>query len=87
MTNTTDTEFQKKVEAIRRGIDRRIDQLKRQLSCWIGQNDSPDDEVPLTNALLEIALDRHVAVHHADGFDLIEAAYRRAVDKWRGSSQ
>jgi hypothetical protein len=54
---------------------------------WLEPRDNVADNVCVTTALLEIALERHVAVHHADGFDLIEAAYRRTVEKWRNTLQ
>jgi hypothetical protein len=39
------------------------------------------DSVCSTNALFEPALDRLIALQEADGFDLIESAYRRALEK------
>ena len=42
--------------------------------------DNPAYSVCITRALHELALDRHVGVHDANGFYLIQAAYRRALE-------
>jgi hypothetical protein len=35
----------------------------------------------VTRAVLEASLYRYVAVHHGNGFDLLESAYGRALEK------
>jgi hypothetical protein len=62
-------------------------EIKSAILTWLGTRDNPGDYVSVTRALLEIALDRHVATHEANGFDLIEAAYRRALVRQRGPLQ
>jgi hypothetical protein len=75
------------LEKFRERMAAKIAEIKGAFMRWLEPRDSEANGVCITKALLEIALDRHVAVHHADGFDLIEAAYRRAVQSWRGRLQ
>jgi hypothetical protein len=82
-----DPAFAVKLEEYRQRAAKRVAEIKRAILAWLKPRDSEADSVSITRALLEIALDRHVAVHHADGFDLIEATYGRAVEKWRGTLQ
>jgi hypothetical protein len=75
------------VEKFRQRMAARVAEIKRAIMAWLKSRDNEADNVCITRALLEIALDRHIAVHRADGFDLIEAAYCRALTKWRGTLQ
>jgi hypothetical protein len=68
-----------KVEKYREQSAVRVPEIKSALTNWLEPSDTIADSVCVTNALLELALDRHVEVHDANGFDLIEAAYRRAL--------
>lgn len=86
-TKDDDPAFAAKLQQYRQRAAGRVAEIKGAILAWLKPHDSEADNVSITRALLEIALDRHVAVHHADGFDLIEAAYRRAVEKWRGTLQ
>ena len=76
-----------KVEKFRERSAARVAEIKGALMKWLEPRDSAADSVSITRALLEIALDRHVAVHDANGFDLIEAAYRHALKRSRGPLQ
>ena len=76
-----------KVEKYRERSAAREAEIKAALMNWLEPRDSVADSVCITNALLELALDRHIAVHDANGFDLIEFAYRRALKRWRGPLQ
>ena len=75
------------LEKFRERSAARVAEIKGAIMKWLGPRDSVADSVCITNALLEIALDRHIAVHEADGFDLIESAYRRALKRSRGPLQ
>jgi hypothetical protein len=44
-------------DAINRAARARIDQIKKQLLRWMRQNLSPADAMPVTVALLEIAIE------------------------------
>ena len=50
----------------------RVVEIKSALMNWLAPSDTIADSVCITNALLELALDRHVEVHEANGFDLID---------------
>jgi hypothetical protein len=76
-----------KVEKFRERSAARVAEIKGALMKWLEPSDSEADSVCITRALLELALDRHIEVHEANGFDLIEAAYRRALKRSRGPLQ
>jgi hypothetical protein len=76
-----------KVKDYRERTKARVTAIKRALIAWLEPHDDVADGVCITRALLELALDRHVAVHDADGFDLVESAYQRALERWRGPLQ
>ena len=76
-----------KVEKYRQRSAVRVAEIKSALINWLEPSDTIADSVCTTNALLDLALDRHVEVHDANGFDLIEAAYQRALKRWRGPLQ
>jgi hypothetical protein len=76
-----------KVEKFRARSAVRVAEIKSALMNWLEPSDTIADSVCITNALLDLALDRHVEVHDANGFDLIEAAYRRALKRSRGPLQ
>jgi hypothetical protein len=65
----------------------KVREIKGDLFRWLESRDSDAGNVCITIALLEIALDRHMAVHDGEAFDLIEAAYRRALKRHRGLLQ
>ena len=73
-----------KIERFRQRCAAREAEIKNEILLWLEPRDHPGDYVSVTRALFDIALDRHVKVHEADGFDLIEAAYRRALKRSRG---
>jgi hypothetical protein len=75
------------VEKLRQRMRAKVAEIKDALLKWLEPRDNAADDVCITNALFEIALDRHIALHEADGFDLIESAYRRALKRWRGTLQ
>ena len=76
-----------KVEKYRERMAAKVAEIKGALMNWLEPRDSVADSVCITNALLELALDRHVESHQGDGFDLIESAYRRALKRSRGPLQ
>jgi hypothetical protein len=76
-----------KLKAYRQRAAARVTEIRKDLAQWIEPRENEADDVSITRALLDTALDRHVGVHHADGFDLIESAYRRALERWRGKLQ
>ena len=76
-----------KVEKYRERAAAKVAEIKGALMTWLEPSDTIADSVCITNALLELALDRHVQVHEANGFDLIELAYRRALKRSRGPLQ
>jgi hypothetical protein len=84
-----DPEFEKNLETIRRGINLRIAQLKQQLFRWIDQNASADDDVPLTNALLEIAIERHLDLlgSESETMDFVTKTLQHVVHKPTGRLQ
>jgi hypothetical protein len=82
-----DTVLDAKVEKYRERMAAKVAEIKDAILAWLNPRDSEVDSVCLTKALLDIALDRHVEVHEANGFDLIESAYRRALERRRGPLQ
>ena len=62
-------------------------EIKDAIMAWLKPRDSVADSVCITRALFEIAFDRHVEIHEANGFDLIEHYYRRALERHRGPLQ
>jgi hypothetical protein len=76
-----------KVKDYRVRMKAQVAAIKSALASWLEPSDNVADSVCITRALLELALDRHVAVHEADGFELIESAYQRALERWRGPLQ
>jgi hypothetical protein len=73
-----------KVEKYRERSAARVAEIKGALINWLEPSDTIADSVYATNALLDVALDRHIEVHDANGFDLIEAAYQRALKRRQG---
>lgn len=65
----------------------KVAEIKHDLAQRLDETLSPSD--PAEIALLELALDRYLAIHDdlADAFDLIQAAFRRVVRKHRGPLQ
>ena len=76
-----------KLKQYRQRSAARVAEIKGALMKWLEPRETEADAVCMTRALLDLALDRHVAVHDANGFDLIEAAYRRALKRSRGPLQ
>ena len=75
------------VEKLRQRAVAKEAEIKDALLKWLEPRDNVPDSVCVTSTLLDLALDRHVAVHDANGFDLIEAAYHRALKRSRGPLQ
>jgi hypothetical protein len=76
-------------EAIKRAARARIDQIKKQLFRWIGQNTTPADAMPMTVALLEIAIEGHLVIteNEDDTLDLITKIFQRQAHKPVGRVQ
>jgi hypothetical protein len=79
--------FAASADKLRQRMTAKVAEIKGAIVTWLQPRDNEADGVCITTALLEVALDRHVAVHDSDGFDLIEAAYRRALERRRGPLQ
>jgi hypothetical protein len=79
MTTPTDASVAK----LRRKIIARVDEIKADLAAYIeSDTDVPNDDAVVSIALLEVALDRYIDLHGApDARDLVESAFRRAVEK------
>jgi hypothetical protein len=76
-----------KVEKFRQRSAAREAEIKAALMNWLEPRDNVADSVCITRMPLDVVLDRHVEIHEANGFDLIEAAYQRALKRWRGPLQ
>ncbi len=91
MTDANDKDdqaaFDAKLDKYRERSAARVAEIKSALMKWLEPRETEADAVCITRALLDLALDRHVAVHEANGFDLIESAYRRALERHRGPLQ
>jgi hypothetical protein len=76
-------------EAIKRAARARIDQIKKQLFHWMRQNLSPADAMPVTVALLEIAIEGHLVIteNENDTLDLITKIFQRLAHKPVGRVQ
>jgi hypothetical protein len=79
MTTPTDASVAK----LRRKIIARVDEIKADLAAYIElDTDVLNDNVEVSIALLDMALDRYIDLHGAqDARDLVESAFRRAVEK------
>jgi hypothetical protein len=86
-TKDDEAELAAKVEKYRERMAAEVAEIKDTLKRWIKPHDNPGTSVRITTALLDLALDRHVETHEANGFDLIEAAYQRALKRSRGPLQ
>jgi hypothetical protein len=87
MSNGDDADLAANVDKLRRRMATKVTEIKGAVTACVEPLDNQADSVCITNALLELALDRHVALHEADGFDLIESAYRGALKRQRGPLQ
>jgi hypothetical protein len=76
-------------EAIKRAARARINQIKKQLFNWMSQNLAPGDEMPVTVALLEIAIEGHLVIteNENDTLDLITKIFQRMAHKPVGTVQ
>jgi hypothetical protein len=76
-------------DAIRQGVRVRADQIKQKLFRWISQKGGPDDAVPMTIALLEIAIEGHLVMteNENDTLDFITKTFHRIVHKPSGRLQ
>jgi hypothetical protein len=76
-------------DAIRQGVRKRADAVKQQLFRWIGQNSGPADAVPMTIALLEIAIEGHMIItdSEADTLEFVTEIFQRIVHKPTGRLQ
>lgn len=81
-----DAELAKTMAIIKRGLEARVGELRRDLAHWIGDTTTSADHTPVSIALLETAIDRYLDTHdEADARDLIERIFRRAVQRHRGT--
>ena len=70
-------------EAINRAARARINQIKKPILHWIRDNVTPADVMPLTVALLEIAIEGHLVFKEDenDTLDLITKILQRVAHK------
>jgi hypothetical protein len=85
----TDPEMAKNVATIRRGVEARVADIKRDLAQWIDETTSSAEHTPVSIALLETAIDRYLAIYEnaANVSGSIQAVLRRVVRKRAGSLQ
>jgi hypothetical protein len=68
---------------VRRQTEARVDEIKAAIAAYIEvDTDLLNDGVPVSIALLDIALDRFIDLHgEQDAHHLIQSAFRRAVQR------
>jgi hypothetical protein len=76
-------------EAIKQAARTRINQIKKQLFHWMHENITPADAMPVTVALLEIAIEGHLVIteNENDTLDLITKIFQRIAHKPVGRLQ
>jgi hypothetical protein len=83
-----DAELAKNIATVKRGVDARVGEIRRALAHWIADITTPADHTPVSIALLETAIDRYLDTHdEPDARDFVERAFRRAVQRRRGTLQ
>jgi hypothetical protein len=83
-----DAELAENIAAIKRGVQAKVAEIKRDLAQWLDQTRQPSESAPVSIALLETACDRNLDTHdEQDARDLIERAFRRVVQRRRGPLQ
>jgi hypothetical protein len=83
-----DAELAENIATIKRGVQAKVAEIKRDLAQWLDQTRHPSESAPVSIALLETACDRYLDTHdEQDARDLIERAFHRAVRKRRGPLQ
>jgi hypothetical protein len=84
-----DAELARNIATIKRGLDARVAEIKRDLAQWIDQTTFPPDYTPVSIALLELAFERKLAIDHdaADVFDLVQRTFQRVVRRRNESLQ
>ena len=87
MSDTTQDELNR--EAIKQCVRVRVDEIKQQLFRWIGQNASPADAVPMSVALLEIAIEGHLVITESDTdtLNFVTKTFQRVAHKPTGRLQ
>jgi hypothetical protein len=62
--------------------------IKRGLAHWIDDTTTSADHTPVSIALLEAAIERHLDIHDEAGArEFIDKTFRRAVQRRRGPLQ
>lgn len=86
---TPDAELARNVATVKRGVEARVGEIKRDLAQWLDETTSSADYSPVSIALLEVAFERHLAIddNAVDVSDLIQAVFRRVVRNRNGSLQ
>jgi hypothetical protein len=76
-------------DAIKRAVRARADHIKKQLFRWIRQNASPSDAIPMTIALLEIAIEGHLVIseNEKDTLEFVTKIFQRVAHKPVGRLQ
>ena len=73
---------------VRRQTQARVDEIKADIAAYIEQDtDLLNDGVPVSIALLDMALDRFIDLHgDHDAHELIASAFRRAVQRSKATT-
>jgi hypothetical protein len=80
--------FAANAATIKRGVTIRVDEIKTNLAQWLDESTTPADHAAASVALLETAFDHYLDTHdESAAFELIDAAFRRAVQRRRGTPQ
>jgi hypothetical protein len=83
-----DAELASNIATVKRGVEARVGEIKRDLAQWLCDTTTSADHTPVSIALLETAIDRYLDIHdEEDTRDFIERAVRREVQKRRGPLQ
>jgi hypothetical protein len=86
---STDAELAANIETIKHGVRSRADHLKKHLFRCIRQNATAADAIPITIALLEIAIEGHLIVteNENDTLEFITNIFHRVAHKPVGRVQ
>jgi hypothetical protein len=81
--------FAANAATIKRGVTIRVDEIKTNLAQWLDESTTtPADHAAASVALLETAFDRYLDTYDEGGaLELIDAAFRRAAQRRRGTPQ
>ena len=83
-----DAEDARNVAILRERMTAEVEGLRESLAVWIEENTQHPIDAAVSIAMLETAFDRYIDLLGAtDAFELVEACFRRRVEKFRKSLQ